>query len=97
MTATRSGVLGSGESILFTFVVHLGGEGGGGGPERRESIADVAGCLVPRGTNTYGYAYHFDIMAQSEVFGDNVVVDFEEVDCPSAAASDYAQCSCAAS
>lgn len=47
------------------------------------------------GTNAYGYSYHFDIMAQSAVFGDNVVVDFEEVDCPSLASSDYSQCVCA--
>lgn len=36
-------------------------------------------------------------MAQSEVFGDNVVVDFEEVMCPSAATTDYDQCVCASS
>lgn len=47
------------------------------------------------GDNDYGYAYHFDIMAQSEVFGDNPIVDFEETSCPSAASSDYAQCECA--
>ena len=34
-------------------------------------------------------------MAESEVFGDNPVVDFEEVDCPNTATSDYAQCACA--
>ncbi|KIN08131.1 glycoside hydrolase family 45 protein [Oidiodendron maius Zn] len=52
-------------------------------------------CPQPGGTNQYGYSYHFDIMAQSEVFGDNPVVDFEEVACPSSVASDYQQCQCA--
>lgn len=52
-------------------------------------------CPEAGGTNAYGYGYHFDIMAQSEVFGDNVVVDFEEVACPSAASTDYASCQCA--
>lgn len=49
-------------------------------------------CPPIGGTNEYGYSYHFDIMAESEVFGDNPVVDFEQVACPSAAVSDYAQC-----
>ncbi|ROV92627.1 hypothetical protein VPNG_09877 [Cytospora leucostoma] len=61
------------------------------------SDSNAQWCPQVGGTNDYGYSYHFDIMAQSEVFGDNVVVDFEEVDCPSAATSDYAQCSCASS
>ncbi len=34
-------------------------------------------------------------MAQSEVFGDNPVVSFTEVDCPSAASNDFTQCQCA--
>lgn len=46
------------------------------------------------GNNQYGYQYHFDIMAQSEVLGDNVIVDFEETTCPGAASSDFAQCEC---
>ena len=50
-------------------------------------------CPTVGGTNQYGYSYHFDIMAQSEVLGDNPVVDFEEVACPST--SDYSQCQCA--
>ncbi|KAI0476061.1 RlpA-like double-psi beta-barrel-protein domain-containing protein-containing protein [Xylariaceae sp. FL0804] len=54
-------------------------------------------CPEAGATNEYGYGYHFDIMAESEVFGDNPVVSFESVDCPSGAASDYAQCTCAAS
>lgn len=59
-------------------------------------------CFFPplgvySGTNEYGYSYHFDIMATGEVFGDNVVVDFEEVACPSAATTDYDQCVCASS
>jgi endoglucanase len=52
-------------------------------------------CPVVGGTNEYGYSYHFDIMAESEVFGDNAVVNFEQVTCPSAAVSDFSQCVCA--
>lgn len=48
-----------------------------------------------RGTNQYGYSYHFDIQAQTEVFGDNPVVNFEQVTCPGAASTDYKQCVCA--
>ncbi|KAG6367633.1 hypothetical protein INS49_001826 [Diaporthe citri] len=47
------------------------------------------------GNNDYGYAYHFDIMAQSQVLGDNPIVDFEQVSCPSTLSSDYQQCQCA--
>ncbi|KAJ4386561.1 Endoglucanase-5 [Gnomoniopsis smithogilvyi] len=47
------------------------------------------------GNNQYGYGYHFDIMAQNEVLGDNAIVDFEETACPSAASSDFSQCQCA--
>ncbi|KAI0439839.1 glycoside hydrolase [Xylaria telfairii] len=52
-------------------------------------------CPQPGGRNQYGYEYHFDIMAQNQVFGDNVVVNFQSVPCPGAAASDYRQCVCA--
>jgi len=52
-------------------------------------------CPTVGGTNQYGYSYHFDIMASSEVLGDNAVVDFEAVSCPSAASTDFAQCQCA--
>ncbi|KAI1323660.1 glycoside hydrolase [Xylariaceae sp. FL0255] len=52
-------------------------------------------CPAVGGTNEYGYSYHFDIMAQSEVFGDNPVVNFESITCPSAAVSDFQQCACA--
>ena len=52
-------------------------------------------CPTVGGTNQYGYSYHFDIMAQSEVLGDNPVVDFEEVTCPGTMTSDYSQCQCA--
>ncbi|RDW89234.1 hypothetical protein BP6252_01266 [Coleophoma cylindrospora] len=51
-------------------------------------------CPAVGGTNDYGYSYHFDIMASSEVFGDNVIVDFASVSCPTTATTDYAQCSC---
>ncbi|GAM37971.1 endoglucanase [Talaromyces pinophilus] len=46
-------------------------------------------CPQVGGTNQYGYSYHFDIMAQSEIFGDNVVVNFEPVACPGQATSDW--------
>ncbi|KAL6852129.1 endoglucanase-5 [Trichoderma novae-zelandiae] len=51
-------------------------------------------CPVVGGTNQYGYSYHFDIQAASEVFGDNVVVDFEPVACPGQATSDWETCLC---
>lgn len=51
-------------------------------------------CPEVGGTNEYGYSYHFDIMAQSEVFGDNVVVNFEPVTCPGQATSDWESCVC---
>lgn len=34
-------------------------------------------------------------MTKTEIFGDNVVVDFEEVACPGAATTDFQQCECA--
>ncbi|KUL84843.1 hypothetical protein ZTR_08233 [Talaromyces verruculosus] len=51
-------------------------------------------CPSVGAKNNYGYSYHFDIMAQSEVFGDNVVVNFEPVACPGQAASDWETCIC---
>jgi hypothetical protein len=51
-------------------------------------------CPTVGGTNQYGYSYHFDIMAQSEVFGDNPVVEFEPVACPGQAATDWQTCVC---
>lgn len=51
-------------------------------------------CPNPGSTNQYGYSYHFDIMAQNEVFGDNVVVDFEPIDCPGQATTDWNSCVC---
>jgi hypothetical protein len=48
-----------------------------------------------RSTNNYGYQYHFDIQATSPVLGDNPVVNFEQVSCPSQALTDYKQCQCA--
>jgi len=51
-------------------------------------------CPTVGGTNQYGYSYHFDIMAQSEVFGDNPVVNFEPVACPGQATSDWETCVC---
>jgi hypothetical protein len=52
-------------------------------------------CLNLGSTNEYGYEYHFDIMAQSEVFGDNPVVGSDELYDPSSVASDYTQWQCA--
>ncbi|KAI0547816.1 glycoside hydrolase [Xylaria curta] len=51
-------------------------------------------CPQPGGRNQYGYEYHFDLMAQHEIFGDNPVVNFQSVPCPGAAVSDYNQCVC---
>jgi endoglucanase len=51
-------------------------------------------CPNVGSTNQYGYSYHFDIMAQNEIFGDNVVVDFEPIDCPGQAATDWETCVC---
>ncbi|CRG91956.1 hypothetical protein PISL3812_09010 [Talaromyces islandicus] len=51
-------------------------------------------CPQPGSKNEYGYSYHFDIMAQSEVFGNNVVVEFEQVTCPGQAKSDWETCVC---
>jgi endoglucanase len=51
-------------------------------------------CPAVGGDNKYGYSYHFDIMAESEVFGDNPVVEFEPVACPGQATTDWEQCVC---
>jgi endoglucanase len=51
-------------------------------------------CPNVGSTNQYGYSYHFDIMAQNEIFGDNVVVDFEPIDCPGQATTDWETCVC---
>ncbi|KAJ5488533.1 Endoglucanase-5 [Penicillium diatomitis] len=51
-------------------------------------------CPNPGATNQYGYSYHFDIMAQNEIFGDNVVVDFEPIACPGQATTDWQSCGC---
>lgn len=51
--------------------------------------------MFASGNNQFGYAYHFDIMATSQVLGDNPIVDFEQVTCPSTLSSDYQQCQCA--
>jgi endoglucanase len=55
---------------------------------------DEQWCPAIGGINNYKYSYHFDIMAKSPVFGDNPVMDFEQVSCPGAASSDYEQCVC---
>lgn len=51
-------------------------------------------CPTVGGTNQFGYSYHFDIMAQSEIFGDNPIVEFEPVTCPGQATSDWSTCVC---
>lgn len=51
-------------------------------------------CPQVGGVNQYGYSYHFDIMAESIVFGDNPIVSFEPVACPGQAVSDWDTCVC---
>jgi hypothetical protein len=51
-------------------------------------------CPNPGQLNPYGYAYHFDIMGGAGVFGDNVVVEFEEVACPVEAGLKWDTCDC---
>ncbi|KAL2848376.1 RlpA-like double-psi beta-barrel-protein domain-containing protein-containing protein [Aspergillus pseudoustus] len=51
-------------------------------------------CPNPGQLNPYGYAYHFDIMGGTGVFGDNVVVEFEEVACPTEARLSWDTCEC---
>jgi endoglucanase len=51
-------------------------------------------CPQVGGTNEYGYSYHFDLMAQSPLIGDNPIVDFESVACPGQAVSDWDSCVC---
>ncbi|KAI9373938.1 RlpA-like double-psi beta-barrel-protein domain-containing protein-containing protein [Aspergillus egyptiacus] len=51
-------------------------------------------CPNPGQLNPYGYAYHFDIMGGEGVFGDNVVVEFQEVPCPGVAALRWGTCEC---
>lgn len=51
-------------------------------------------CSEPGHTNSYGYGYHFDIMSSTNVLGENSVVDFEPIACPSTASSVFSQCSC---
>jgi hypothetical protein len=51
-------------------------------------------CPNPGQLNPYGYAYHFDIMGGAGVFGDNVVVEFEEVACPVEAGIKWDTCEC---
>ncbi|KAL3473217.1 RlpA-like double-psi beta-barrel-protein domain-containing protein-containing protein [Aspergillus californicus] len=51
-------------------------------------------CPNPGQLNAHGYGYHFDIMGGHDVFGDNVVVEFEEVACPGLAAAKWGTCEC---
>ncbi|KAL6230049.1 RlpA-like double-psi beta-barrel-protein domain-containing protein-containing protein [Aspergillus navahoensis] len=51
-------------------------------------------CPNPGQLNPHGYGYHFDIMGGAGVFGDNVVVEFEEVPCPGEAAFKWKTCEC---
>ncbi|KAL9624209.1 MAG: hypothetical protein Q9160_001456 [Pyrenula sp. 1 TL-2023] len=51
-------------------------------------------CPTVGGKNNYGFSYHFDINAENEIFGDNPIVNFQQVACPGQASSDYAQCQC---
>ncbi|TAQ91019.1 hypothetical protein B7494_g624 [Chlorociboria aeruginascens] len=58
------------------------------------SASNAQWCPSVGGTNQYGYSYHFDIMAQNAIFGDNPVVNFEPVACPGQATSDWGTCVC---
>ncbi|KAL4899471.1 RlpA-like double-psi beta-barrel-protein domain-containing protein-containing protein [Aspergillus multicolor] len=51
-------------------------------------------CPNPDELNPHGYGYHFDIMGGRGVFGDNVVVEFEEVKCPGDAGFRWKTCEC---
>ncbi|RDW83580.1 putative endoglucanase [Aspergillus mulundensis] len=51
-------------------------------------------CPSPGTLNPHGYGYHFDIMGGAGVFGDNVVVEFEEVACPRDAGFRWKTCEC---
>ncbi|KKK13965.1 hypothetical protein ARAM_000197 [Aspergillus rambellii] len=51
-------------------------------------------CPNAGGINAYGYAHHFDIMSPDVIFGDNVVVEFSQVDCPLVARMDWRRCEC---
>ncbi|KAL5337386.1 RlpA-like double-psi beta-barrel-protein domain-containing protein-containing protein [Aspergillus crustosus] len=51
-------------------------------------------CPNPGARNPAGYEYHFDIMGGAGVFGDNVVVEFNEVACPGDAGVRWGTCEC---
>ncbi|KAL4783265.1 RlpA-like double-psi beta-barrel-protein domain-containing protein-containing protein [Aspergillus varians] len=51
-------------------------------------------CANPGQLNAHGYGYHFDIMGAAGVFGDNVVVEFEETACPGDAGLKWKTCEC---
>lgn len=51
-------------------------------------------CPNPGQLNPHGYGYHFDIMGGRGVFGDNVVVEFQEVPCPGDAGLAWKSCEC---
>lgn len=51
-------------------------------------------CAAAGKKNSFGLEYHFDIMAQKEVFGDNPIVDFESVTCPEVAYKRLSSCQC---
>ncbi|KAL4925322.1 putative endoglucanase [Aspergillus undulatus] len=51
-------------------------------------------CPNPGNLNPHGYEHHFDIMGGQGVFGDNVVVEFEAVQCPGIAGGKWKTCEC---
>ncbi|KAL2824428.1 RlpA-like double-psi beta-barrel-protein domain-containing protein-containing protein [Aspergillus cavernicola] len=57
-------------------------------------IGNEQWCPNPGQVNPTGYTYHFDIMGGQGVFGDNVVVEFEEVACPAVAGAKWGTCEC---
>jgi hypothetical protein len=68
----------------------------------RRHVANMSRVAIPltlnwgHRVNDYGFTYHFDILAagMDQVFGDNPVVDFEEVSCPGPMRSLFGECYC---
>ncbi|KAL4876555.1 RlpA-like double-psi beta-barrel-protein domain-containing protein-containing protein, partial [Aspergillus karnatakaensis] len=57
-------------------------------------IGNEAWCPNPGNRNPAGFEHHFDIMGGKGVFGDNVVVEFREVECPKPAGVRWGTCEC---
>lgn len=77
------------------------GDGGEGGKSITVMVTNLCPfvgneqwCPQPGQLNPHGYANHFDIMGGAGVFGDNVVVEFEETPCPGDAGMKWKTCEC---